>query len=249
MRKTNWFLSIFIGLIFLGFEPEAILSQEKVISWEDARDHVGQNVIVEGGIVRTYNSGRACFLNFHPDYQNHLSLVIFAADFPEFPSEPEKYYLNKKIRARGRILLYQGRPEIILDSPAQITILGELTEQEKQALMSIPGKRAETDVQTNPRTAREISWEEAADYYGQVVWVRGMVIAANNTGKVCFLNFHRNWKRYFTVVIFSSAFSRFPEPPEKLYLNREIRVYGLVREYQGKPEIIVENPDQIEIIQ
>jgi micrococcal nuclease len=95
---------------------------------------------------------------------------------------------------------------------------------------------------------KEISWEEAADYYGQTVWVRGKVVAANNTGKVCFLNFHRNWKRYFTVVIFASSFPLFPEPPEKLYLNKEIRVYGRLKEYQGKPEIIVESPDQIEII-
>lgn len=95
---------------------------------------------------------------------------------------------------------------------------------------------------------KEISWEEAANYYGQTVWVRGRVVAANNTGKVCFLNFHRNWKRYFTVVIFASSFSRFPEPPERLYLNKEIRVYGRIKEYQGKPEIIVESPDQIEII-
>jgi micrococcal nuclease len=98
------------------------------------------------------------------------------------------------------------------------------------------------------KTEKEISWEEAANYYGQTVWVRGKVVAANNTGKVCFLNFHRNWKRYFTVVIFASSFSRFPEPPEKLYLNKEIRVYGRLKEYQGKPEIIVESPDQIEII-
>ncbi|HPB60104.1 MAG TPA: OB-fold nucleic acid binding domain-containing protein [Candidatus Saccharicenans sp.] len=98
------------------------------------------------------------------------------------------------------------------------------------------------------KSKKEISWEEAANYYGQTVWVRGRVVAANNTGKVCFLNFHRNWKRYFTVVIFASSFSRFPEPPEKLYLNKEIRVYGRIKEYQGKPEIIVESPDQIEII-
>jgi len=95
---------------------------------------------------------------------------------------------------------------------------------------------------------KEISWEEAANYYGQTVWVRGKVVAANNTGKVCFLNFHRNWKRYFTVVIFASSFFHFPEPPEKLYLNKEIRIYGRLKEYQGKPEIIVESPDQIEII-
>jgi DNA/RNA endonuclease YhcR with UshA esterase domain len=220
-----------LALILLGLSPVKTVSQGRVISWETATEYVGQTVTVEGIIVRTYNSGRACFLNFHPDYQKHLSLVIFASDFSRFPVEPERYYLNKKVRVKGRVILYQGRPEIILNSPQQISLVGEPSEPEKQAA-----------------AAREISWEEAADYYGQTVWVRGKVVAANNTGKACFLNFHRNWKRYFTVVIFASAFDRFPESPEEFYLNKEIRVYGRVREYQGKPEIIVETSEQIEII-
>ncbi|MDI6845023.1 MAG: hypothetical protein QME28_02680 [Candidatus Saccharicenans sp.] len=237
-----------LPLIFLSFFIAGSLwlfsTQEKIVDWREARNYVGQQVVVEGVIVRAYNSGRACFLNFHPDYRQYLSLVIFASDFQKFPSRPEEYYLNKKVRVKGRVVLYQGRPEIILTSPSQITVV-----EEKVA----PGsaQKAATDnkeVRAGPEKVEEISWEQAASYYGQTVWVRGRVVAANNTGKVCFLNFHRNWRRYFTVVIFASDFHRFPQPPEKLYLNREIRVYGLVREYQGKPEIIVSSPEQIQII-
>lgn len=94
----------------------------------------------------------------------------------------------------------------------------------------------------------EISWEEAGDYYRQKVRVRGRVVAASNTGRVGFLNFHRNWRRYLTVVIFASSFDRFSEPPEKYYLGREIRGLGVVKEYWGKPEIVVESPEQIEIL-
>ncbi|MBC7362481.1 MAG: hypothetical protein H5U06_09410 [Candidatus Aminicenantes bacterium] len=280
MRRKTFWLIILLVLAFSGSRLVYIFSQEKVIPWEKAGEYVGQTVTVEGVIVRTHNSGRACFLNFHPDYQQYLSLVIFASDFNRFPSQPEKYYLNKKVRVRGRILLYQGRPEIILSSPEQIKLVGETGSAESpssgQEISQVGQERAETAKKpastTNSkasdnrgiksesshqkisgadqveRAVKEISWEEAADYIGQTVWVRGKVVAANNTGKACFLNFHRNWKRYFTVVIFASAFSRFPQPPEKYYLNREIRVYGQIREYNGKPEIIVESPQQIEIM-
>lgn len=94
-----------------------------------------------------------------------------------------------------------------------------------------------------------ISWRDAARYYGQTKIVEGKIIASNNTGKVCFLNFHKNWKKYFTVVIFSSDFGKFPSYPEEHYLNRRVRVKGLIKEYKGKPEIILKSPSQIEIIE
>ena len=93
-----------------------------------------------------------------------------------------------------------------------------------------------------------ISWRDAALYYGQIKTVEGRIVASNNTGKVCFLNFHKNWRKYFTAVIFSSDFDKFPARPEDHYLNRNVRVKGLIKEYKGKPEIILKGPGQIEII-
>ncbi len=94
-----------------------------------------------------------------------------------------------------------------------------------------------------------ISWRDAAQYYGQTKTVEGKIVVSNNTGKVCFLNFHKNWKKYFTAVIFSSDFNRFPARPEDHYLNRKVRVKGLIKEYNGKPEIILKSSAQIEIIE
>lgn len=93
-----------------------------------------------------------------------------------------------------------------------------------------------------------VSWEHADRHVGREVIVVGTVVAAKNTGRACFLNFHRNWRRYFTAVIFARSFARFPAPPEEMYAGRAVRVRGTVREYRGKPEIVVENPKQIEIV-
>ncbi len=93
-----------------------------------------------------------------------------------------------------------------------------------------------------------VSWREASKFYNQQRTVEGKIVAANNTGKVCFLNFDQNWKESFTAVIFSGDFDKFPEHPEQHYLNRTVRVTGLIKEYKGKPEIVVKSSKQIVIV-
>jgi micrococcal nuclease len=93
-----------------------------------------------------------------------------------------------------------------------------------------------------------ISWQDAAKHYGEYATVEGTIVATHNSGKACFLNFHPDYNRYFTAVIFASAFSRFPPNPEMHYRGRNVRVSGYIKEYKGKPEIILEDPSQIVIL-
>jgi endonuclease YncB( thermonuclease family) len=93
-----------------------------VITAEDAVDHYGEYVIIEGVIETTYNSGTACFLNFHTD-TGQFTAVIFACDFSAFPGPPEIYYLKKKVYIAGMVKQYEGNPEIIVKIPEQIRIL------------------------------------------------------------------------------------------------------------------------------
>jgi hypothetical protein len=95
---------------------------------------------------------------------------------------------------------------------------------------------------------KAISWQDAAKHYGEYCAVEGTVAATHNSGKACFLNFHPNWKKYFTAVIFANRFSLFPATPERYYQGKKVRVTGYIKEYQGKPEIILESPEQIEIL-
>ncbi len=104
-------------------EPRQLAGATKVISWQDAAKHYGEYATVEGTIVATHNSGKACFLNFHPDYKRYFTAVIFASAFPRFPANPESYYYGKKVRVSGYIKEYKGKPEIILNDPSKIEIL------------------------------------------------------------------------------------------------------------------------------
>jgi len=96
------------------------LSSSDIISWENADQYYGQNKTVEGTIVLTKCTPKVCYLNFHPNWRVCFTAVIFASDWYKFPANPDKYYLNKKVRVTGKIKRYKGKPEIILQNPNQI---------------------------------------------------------------------------------------------------------------------------------
>lgn len=104
-------------------ESQQPISPTQVIPWQDAAKYYGKYITVEGTIIATHNSGKACFLNFHPDYNRYFGVVIFESAFSCFPKNPENYYYGKKVRVSGVIKEYKGKPEIILDDPSQIKIL------------------------------------------------------------------------------------------------------------------------------
>ena len=74
-----------------------------------------------------------------------------------------------------------------------------------------------------------------------------------NSGRVIWLMGNADQDSNFKVVIFPSAYSRFPGYPDQLpdeyYYGKTIRVRGLIKLYRGWPEIIVNSPKQIEIVQ
>jgi micrococcal nuclease len=101
------------------------LAQEglRLVRHSDAGKHYGERVMVTGKVVRTYNSGRACFLNFSEDWKQGFSAVVFASSFHKFPDSPEKYYLNKDVRLVGVVREYKGAPEIVLNDQTEIEIV------------------------------------------------------------------------------------------------------------------------------
>ena len=94
-----------------------------------------------------------------------------------------------------------------------------------------------------------ISWVDAAAYQGQTATVEGQVVDTYNSGKVVLLNFDKDFRTTFKVAIFADAWSLFPAPPEEYYRNKTVRVTGQIEMYQNAPEIVVDRPEQIEIVE
>ncbi|OIP36157.1 MAG: hypothetical protein AUK27_02560 [Deltaproteobacteria bacterium CG2_30_66_27] len=94
-----------------------------VVPWEEAPRHEGEEIVVEGTIVRTHRAEKVLYLNFHPNWKRYLTIVILAKDLPHFPGNPETAYKGKKVRARGEVKLYKDRPEMIIRSPGDLTVV------------------------------------------------------------------------------------------------------------------------------
>jgi len=96
---------------------------DAVVPWEEAHRHAGEEILVEGTIVRAHRAEKVLYLNFHPNWKRYLTLVIPAADIPRFPEDPGKAFHGKKVRARGEVKIYKDRPEMVVRDPADITVL------------------------------------------------------------------------------------------------------------------------------
>jgi micrococcal nuclease len=104
---------------------DARAAGENVVTWDLAGNYIGKTMSVEGKITRTHNSGKAVFLNFHNNWTRYFSLVIFGNSLHRFPEKPEEFYLGRFVRVKGRIKMYRGRPEMVLNRPGQIEVIGK----------------------------------------------------------------------------------------------------------------------------
>ncbi|MDQ7007683.1 MAG: thermonuclease family protein [Acidobacteriota bacterium] len=100
----------------------------------------------------------------------------------------------------------------------------------------------------NPASMAEISWLEAADHIGEAVRVRGTLVGGRCLAKVCFLNFHRDYKRHLSLVLFKPVWLLFPDEPDAYYRGREVVVSGRITAYRGRPQILLTAPSQIEFL-
>lgn len=119
--------------------------------------------------------------------------------------------------------------------------------KEDRAVMNPAG--APVQEKSWDKTKAVIKWQDAASYLGRYVETEGEIVSSHNSGKVCYLNFDKNYKETLSLIIFASNFDRFPGSPEKYYLNKRIRIEGRIKDYKGRLEIVLGSKDQVKILQ
>ena len=99
------------------------LTGQTIIDACDGVKHLGENVTVQGLVADTYQSGTdTLFLDFGKHYPDDcFAAVIFKTSLDKF-QDPQNSYANKTVRVSGKVTVYQGKPEIILEGPFQIEI-------------------------------------------------------------------------------------------------------------------------------
>ena len=102
--------------------PFALPPLEGIIPWQEAPRYFGRIATVEGLIQQVEDRGTVAFLRFGPG-ESDLRLVVFPRNYGLFQQPFPQSYLGKKVRAKGRIVLYAGYYEIILEDPSALEVL------------------------------------------------------------------------------------------------------------------------------
>jgi hypothetical protein len=111
----------------------------KIIKPEEAKDYLGQEVIVEFNVVSSKEIGSGlCFLNSLADFNDpaDFTTVISSSCVSKFKEDPktnnpESYFKSKTVRVSGKVLKYQKdkdspiKYEIKVDDPDQIKVVAE----------------------------------------------------------------------------------------------------------------------------
>lgn len=93
---------------------------------EDAVKHVGDSISVcgkvYGGLYLANSKGQPTLINIGAAYPHSpFTAVISQKARAMFTMAPELYYKGSTICVTGRIALYNGKPQIVVNSPKQIT--------------------------------------------------------------------------------------------------------------------------------
>ena len=87
-------------------------------------------------------------------------------------------------------------------------------------------------------------------YINQIRTVKGKVLNSYKTDKCIFLNFGKDYKKDFTIVIFKDNFKYFYErniDPKNFYKGKTVQITGKIIDYNGA-EIVARTPEDIEVI-
>ena len=98
---------------------------------------------------------------------------------------------------------------------------------------------------------KKLTTAEAKDHVGEQATVCGKVAstryAATTRGKPTFLNLDKPYpSQVFTVLIWGDNREKFGNPEEK-YSDKQVCVTGKITEYRKAPEIVVSEPQNIEV--
>lgn len=123
MRSLSLLL---LATVAFGSTPSAFPAgrQGSSITPAEASRHVGENVTVAGVVTGVSHSTRSntTFINFGGRFPKHqFTAVIFSSASDNFVDVDQLD--GKRVSVFGKVKLYRGKPEIVLNSPSQLKIL------------------------------------------------------------------------------------------------------------------------------
>jgi hypothetical protein len=99
-----------------------VIWQTVVIPTDAAAKHVGETATVEGTVANVKHASRfhAIFVDFDQPYPNQsFTAYIDQKNAAKFPDVDK--LMSHKARVTGKIVLYRGKPEIVVEEASQLT--------------------------------------------------------------------------------------------------------------------------------
>ena len=90
--------------------------------------------------------------------------------------------------------------------------------------------------------------EDAASAAGSAVTIEGDVATAHVDPDGLVLELAPVGPKSFRAVLVRALISSLPRSPERVYEGKRVRITGIVQRFQGRPEMVLESADQIEIV-
>lgn len=102
------------------------ISFSQTVPLDSVQFYEGKEITVCAKVMDTYvsktNEGTT-FVNFGNPYpKSTFTVVIFEGDLPNFKYTPSVYLKGKKVCITGKVKIYKGKPEIIVNKEEQIRI-------------------------------------------------------------------------------------------------------------------------------
>ncbi len=198
--------------------------------WDE--DIIRLTNITEEGVLRSFGNSTDSLskIDFVRWMHDSRSLLPQVYDFPDFTLS-EAYLQKNKLVVERQLFLAGLRLATLLNSlfkdPAPTLNFKALTAKYKNG----------------------IDINEAKNYIGKTVTVCANVYNIRSTDKITQISLgERGAAPALTVIIFGSSYSNFTIPPAELYKDKNICVKGKVSEYQGKMQIVVEKPGEVEVL-
>ncbi len=142
------------------------------ISADKSTNYMGVQVVVTDMVVQVAIRPTVVLLNLNKRYPDSpLTCVIRRSDTNQFPDVES--YLGKRVEVSGRIIDYQGRPEIILTSINQITILEATSTSASPSLSTLesPATAVQPPTPTTPAPLLDEQIVKTKDQPGQAGWL------------------------------------------------------------------------------
>jgi DNA/RNA endonuclease YhcR with UshA esterase domain len=95
----------------------------------EAAKKVGEKVVVEMEVKSAGKGTDVYFLNSEADFKEAKNFTLFipkaaAEKFKEAKIEdPAAHFKGKTVRATGTVTLYRDRPQIVIEEPAQLSLV------------------------------------------------------------------------------------------------------------------------------